>query len=142
MALVRRFFEDVCNGRRLNVADELFAEGHTYHDPSSPWVGPGPEGMKHLLSTYHSGFSDAYWNVDEMLDAGDTIVTRWTGTGVHNGDLMGIAPSGKAVSVVGVWIHRLSGKKIEESWNVWDSLGMLQLGLVTPKGQEERRAAW
>jgi predicted ester cyclase len=44
---------------------------------------------------------------------------------------MSIAPTGKQVQVTGIWIHRLAGEKIVESWNVWDTLGMLQqLGVV------------
>ena len=39
--LVRRFIDEVCNGRKLAVADELFAGNHTYHDPADPWVGKG-----------------------------------------------------------------------------------------------------
>ena len=59
--LVRRFFEEMCNGRKLEVADELFADGHVYHDPASPFVGPGP---------------DAHWDVHETMESGDTVITR------------------------------------------------------------------
>jgi hypothetical protein len=48
--VVMRFFEEVCNGRKLDVAEQLFSADHVYHDPSSPWVGPGPDGMKQLTS--------------------------------------------------------------------------------------------
>ena len=66
-AIVQRFFDEVCNGRNKSAADELFAPTHQYHDPSSPWVGPGPEGMKQLTSMYYTAFADALWNVDEMI---------------------------------------------------------------------------
>ena len=45
--------------------------------------------------------------------------------------LLGIPPTGKTAKVMGIWIHRLSSGKILESWNVWDTLGMLQqLGVI------------
>lgn len=133
-ALAKRFFDDVCNARKLNVADELFAAGHTYTDPSIPGIPPGPEGQKILIGTYQTAFPDARWEVEEMLAAGDKVVTRWIGSGTHKGVLQGnpaIPPTGKKVRVMGVWIHRVSGGKIVETWNNWDMLGMLQqLGVI------------
>ncbi len=83
---------------------------------------------------HQTGFGDAKWTVHEVLDAGsDTVVTRWTGSGTHTGELLGIAPTGKSVNVDGIWIHRIADGKIVETWNVWDTLGMLQQLGVAPK---------
>ena len=131
--LVARFFNEVCNNRQLAVADELFASNHVYHDPASPWVAPGPGGMKDLMGQYQRSFPDARWGMEQTLECGDTVVTRWTGGGTHGAELLGIAPTGKKVSVTGVWIHRVENDKIAESWNVWDTLGMLQQLGVVPK---------
>ena len=63
-------------------------------------------------------------------------MTCWTGTGTHQGDLLGMAPTQKPATVIGIWIHRLAGGTIVESWNVWDTLGMLQqLGVIPAPGQ-------
>jgi steroid delta-isomerase-like uncharacterized protein len=137
-ALAKRFFDDVCNARKLHVADELFSAGHTYTDPAIPGIPPGPEGQKVLIGTYQTAFPDAHWEVEEMLAAGDKVVTRWIGSGTHKAVLQGnppIPPTGKKVRVTGVWIHRISGGKIVETWNHWDMLGMLQqLGVIpSPK---------
>jgi len=130
-AVVRRFFDEVCNGRQAAVADEIFAADHRYHDPSSPWVGGGPDGMKQLTAAYYTAFGDAHWKVNETLVSGDAVVTRWTGTGTQTAELMGIAPTGRRVSVEGIWVHRVRDGRITESWNVWDTLGLLrQLGVV------------
>jgi steroid delta-isomerase-like uncharacterized protein len=122
--LVDRFFVDVRNGRDLAVADELFAADHTYHDPFIP-TGPGPEGMKQVIAPYHRAFSDAQWTVEETIDTGNTVVTRWSATGTHDGMLAGIPATGKRAAVSGIWIHRLASGQIVESWNHWDSLGLL-----------------
>ena len=79
-AVVRRFFEEVCNGRNLAVADELFTASHAYHDPFIP-TGPGPEGMQQVIAPYHAAFSDARWTVDEMINAGDTIEIEFNNLG-------------------------------------------------------------
>jgi ketosteroid isomerase-like protein len=135
MQVCRRFFDEVCNARQLRSADALFAEGHVYHDPSSPWVGTGPQGMKDLVGAYHSAVNDARWEVKDMREAGDVVVTRWTGTGTHTGDLFGIAPTHRRVTVDGIWMQRVTGDRIAESWNAWDMLGLLQqLGVVPAVG--------
>jgi steroid delta-isomerase-like uncharacterized protein len=129
--LVRRFFDVVCNQAKLEEADALFSPEHTYHDPSNPFIVAGPEGMKQLVSTYQRAFSDAHWEIEEMLDAGAQVVTRWQGSGTHQAELMSIGPTGRQVQIAGIWIHQIAGEKIVESWNVWDTLGMLQqLGVV------------
>ena len=128
--LVRRFFDEMCNQRKLNIADELFASNHKYHDPQTP-SGSGPEGMKQVISTYQTAFPDAHWHVVETISSDNDIVTRWRATGTQKMELNGIPPTGKSVEVQGIWIHRFSNDKITESWNVWDTLGMLQqLGVV------------
>ena len=135
-AISRRFFEEMVNAQQLDVADEIFAADHTYHDPSSPMIGPGPEGMKQLISMYIAAYPDLHHAIEDRIAEGDTVVTRWIGTGNHQGDLLGIPPTGKSAKVMGIWIHRLAGGKIVESWNVWDTLTMLQqLGVVPAPGQ-------
>src|SRR5690242_10469479 len=130
-ALAMRYFEELCNGRKLAVADEIFAADHLHHDPSSPWVGPGPEPMKQLVSIYQNGLPDAHWAVNAVYEDGDTVIVRWTGTGTHTRDLAGIAPTGKSVSVAAVMIFRIADGKIAETWDVWDTLGMMQqIGVV------------
>jgi ketosteroid isomerase-like protein len=134
-ALPRRFVDEVCNGRKLAVADELFAADHRYHDPGSPWAGEGPAGIKDVIGVYHSGVKDARWDVHEITATGDTVVLRWTGSGTHTGELLGIAPTNRKVRVDGIWMFRIADGMIAESWNCWDTLGMLQqLGVVPQLG--------
>jgi steroid delta-isomerase-like uncharacterized protein len=131
-ALVHRFFEEMCNQRKLNLASELFTNDHVLHDPQIPEAGPGPEGMKGVIATYQTAFPDANWKVEQTLVADNYVITRWTGSGTHEKELNGVPPTGKFVSVQGIWIHRIENNKIVESWDVWDTLGMFQqLGLAT-----------
>jgi len=65
-------------------------------------------------------------------------VTRWTYRGTHKSELMGIAPTGKQVTVTGICIDRIVGGKIAEEWGEMDNLGMMQqLGVVPSPGQGE-----
>ena len=134
-ALVRRFFEDFCNGRQLELAAALMTADHSYHDPQIPNV-QAPQAMAQAVAVYQNGL-EGHWQVEEMVAAeDDRVVTRWTGTGTHNAELMGIPPTGKAVRVSAISLHRIVGGKLAEHWCVWDTLGLLQqLGVAPAPGQ-------
>ena len=133
-ATVRRFFAEVCNARKLEAAQELFDEGHHYYDPSIAGVISGPAGIVQAdgpVRPYQGAFSDAHWHVEDVIAEGDLVVTRWYGTGVQDGDLPGVPAAGARVVVPGIWWQRLVGGQIVESWQVWDTLAMLQqLGVI------------
>ena len=124
-ALARRFFEEMCNGRRYELADEILAPNHRYHDAQSPPNDPGPEGMKRTVSIYADGL-DGRWEVHDMFSSGNEVAVRWTGHGVHKSEMMGLSPTGKAIRVDAITILRVADGKIAENWTVWDTLAMLQ----------------
>ncbi len=128
-AVVRRFYEQLCNGRRNELASELFTADHVMHDPQVP-TADGPDGVVAAVSTYQTGLN-GHWRIDDLFSAGDKVVARWTGSGEHVAELNGIPPTGKKIEVNAITIHRMAGGKIAETWEVWDTLGFLQqLGVV------------
>ena len=132
-AVVRRFYEQMCNERKNELAPELFTADHEMHDPQVP-AGRGPEGMAATVSVYQEGV-EGHWGIEEIFSAGDRVVVRWTGSGTHTGELNGIPATGKSVRVDAISIHRVADGKIAETWEVWDTLGFLQqLGVVPAAG--------
>jgi steroid delta-isomerase-like uncharacterized protein len=128
-AVVRRFYEEMNNGRKLELAGDLFTADHVLHDPQLP-AGPGPQGVAEVVRTYQDGV-DGHWQIEEMFSAGDRVVVRWTGTGTHNGELNGIPATGRSIRVDAISVHRMVDGKIAETWEVWDTLGLLQqIGVV------------
>jgi len=125
-AIVRRWFEDLFNEGTLDVADEIVAPNHVARDPALPDILSGPEGQKHVVSLYRGAFPDAHITVEHQIAEGNEVVTRWTGHGTHQGEPMGVAPSGNRVEVPGITIDHVSGGKIEETWTSYDTLGMLR----------------
>jgi len=126
----RRIFEELWNRRNPAIIDELMAPGYVHHDVLSPEAF-GLDGYKQFADRYLSAFPDLQMTIHDEVVAGDRIVTRWTATGTHNGDLPGLPRTGKKISVTGITIARLSNGKFVESWNNWDALGMLrQLGAI------------
>ena len=130
-ATALRWFDDVCNGRNRAAAREIFSADHQHHDPSSPGVDAGPDGMASLAAVYYTGFEDARWTVDDVVASEDTVAVRWTGTGTHTRELNGIPPTQRRVRVAGMIFFKFKNGKIVKSYDVWDTLGMLtQLGVV------------
>ena len=131
--LVRDFFCEVFEGGNLDAVEHFIAPGHENHDPTAADVPRGPEGVRQLAELYRSAFPDIAFEHEEMLSSGDRVIHRWTLTGTHRGELMGIAPTGQAVRVSGIEINRIADGKIAESWAMSDLRGLLeQLGVDVP----------
>jgi steroid delta-isomerase-like uncharacterized protein len=128
--IVRRVFEEPWKGN-LAVVDELVASNYIGYDPAVPEPLRGPAGVKEFISTYREAFPDARITVEQQLAEGNLVATRWSGRGTHEGELMGIEPTGTQVTVSGLTISRLEGGKIVEEFLNWDTLGMMQqLGAI------------
>jgi steroid delta-isomerase-like uncharacterized protein len=124
-AVVSRFFEEFCNGRRAEVADEIVADDFVSHGPQAP-PAEGPEGVKARVGLYQDSV-DGHWDVQELISAGDDrVVARWVGRGTHVGELMGLEPTGKPIAVEAISVFRIADGKIAEEWTVWDALGLMQ----------------
>lgn len=128
--VVKRFYEEMCNGRHNEIASEIFSQQHRFHDPQVPGAD-GPSGMAEVVRPYQDSL-DGHWEIDAMYSAGDTVIVRWRGSGKHLGEVNGVPATGRDVrDVNAITIHRMSDGKIAETWEVWDTLGFLQqLGVV------------
>jgi len=127
----RQLFEEAFNNGRLELVDGLVAPDSIGHDPAWPEPTRGPAGLKELIATYREAFPDIRFTVDEQIADNESVATRWTARGTHEGELWGIPPTGKQAAVTGITINRLRGGQIVEMWTNWDTLGLMQqLGLV------------
>ena len=139
--VVRRLFEELWNKGTLPVADELIAPTYTHHDTATPDVGRGPESEKKRVTMYRNAFADFRLTIEDIIAEGETVMARWTCRGAHKGELNGIAPTGKQISISGVTIARIASGKIVEGWVNWDALSLMQqLGVVPELGNKARAA--
>jgi steroid delta-isomerase-like uncharacterized protein len=128
--IVRQLFEEPWKGN-LDVIDKYVAPEYVGHDPSEPDPIRGPEGFRTFVQKYLTGFPDGRITVDDQIMEGDQVATRWTGRGTNTGEIPGISPTGKQVTVSGLTISKLRDGKLIEDWTTWDTLGMLvQLGAI------------
>ena len=92
-------------------------------------------GWKTFIAAFLAGFPDFQLALEDVLAEGDRVGVRWTFRGTHQGEFMGIAPTGKRVSMSAIEINRVAGGKVAEHWVVLDQLGLLQqLGAIPGPG--------
>ena len=134
---VSRFLEKVWNEGVLEVEDELVSKDYVYHDPAAPDLH-GPEAHKQFVMLYRSALPDLHFTVEDLFGKGDKVVMRWTTTGTHKGELMGIPATGIETQGFGTSITRFDEEgKIVEEWTNWSALGFFQqLGVIPPLGGE------
>jgi steroid delta-isomerase-like uncharacterized protein len=134
LSLCRAFLQTVVNQGEIALAEHFIAADSIHHELGA--VAPecrGPQAMADFVELYRWAFPDLHLRIDDMVASGDRVVTRWRLEGTQDGPLMGIAPSGRRVSVEGIRIDRIEGGKIAESWVQWDVLGMLEQIGALPK---------
>ena len=131
-AIAQRFFDEVFSEGKLDLVDELFATDYVGHPSGNEEETRGPEGVKGYVGALREGVPDLTLTVEDRVADGDRVVTRWTAKGTHNGELLGIAPTGRTAAVTGITIQRLQDGRIVEGWTNWDLMGLLQQLGVAP----------
>jgi predicted ester cyclase len=132
---VHRWIEEVFNQKKTAAIAEFVAP--TFVDYGAPPGAPGGlEGLQQGIGMFLAAFPDFHYTVEDMIAAGDKVMSRLTMRGTHQGALMGLAPTGKQVTVNAIDLLRIAGGKLVEHWMSWDALGMLQqLGAAPAPGQ-------
>jgi predicted ester cyclase len=127
----RRLIEDAFGEGRLDVLDEVCAEGFVNHDPVMGDQNVG--GVKRTIEAYRGAFPDLSFTIEDIFDSGDKVVTRWIGEGTFENEFMGQQPTGERGNPVeGIGIDRFDDDgKIAESWGQWDTLTFMRdIGVI------------
>src|SRR5215471_10684929 len=131
-ALVHRWFDEVWNQGREETIDELFSE-----DGVALGLGigdapvHGPAGFKVFWRNIRAALPDVHISVEDTVVEGDKVVVRVVLTGSHQGDGLGVAPTGRRVQIAGIILVQFADGRITRGWNSWDQLGLLQqLGAI------------
>ena len=125
-ALVQRNFEVIWSQCNLEATDAIIAHDYVGHIATLPEPVRGIEAFKQVIMLYHFSSPDIRFEIQDQIAEGNKVATRWIARGTHQGEFMGIAPSGQRLSVTGMSFHRIENGRIQESWDDWDALTMLQ----------------
>jgi len=113
-SLVRRYYEEVLNGRQLQVFEELA-------DPA--FVSYLADGQGIRLDVYKQSiagtlalFPDLKVTIEDQIAEGDKVVTRWQATGTPQAEFAGIQPDGQPIMVTAIHIHLVQDQRLREHW--------------------------
>jgi steroid delta-isomerase-like uncharacterized protein len=128
--IVRQFW-GVWEEGNLGLVDELVGLDYVNHSPGMPNQPEGPEGIKAVVSMFRAGMPDLRVVIEDVIAEGDKVMMRYRIEGTHEGELFGVPPTGRRVSIESITVERVSSRKIREHWRVTDTLDMMQqLGAI------------
>jgi steroid delta-isomerase-like uncharacterized protein len=127
-----RSFYDRINSGDFEKVIELLADDFVDHE-EMPGIAPGREGVRQLFTMFQTAFPNMHWEAEDVLADGDKVAVRVRVTGTNEGELMGMAASGRSVSVQVIDIIRFGDDGlVHEHWGVFDMMGMMQQLGVAP----------
>ena len=129
--VVRRLIDEVWNQRAFDVLDDLFAADAIVYESGVPFPNRGPTCAKEVIGAACVAFPDIRVNIEDILAVDDKVVLRWSSHGTHQGEMQGIPPTNRPMTMTGMAIYQFADGKIVEEWMNTDTLGMLrQLGVI------------
>jgi predicted ester cyclase len=128
--LVAEFIDALFTRGELEAVDRYLAPGFVNHDPF-PGFAPDQEGMRQTAQVFRQAFPDWHAGQEAHIAEGDLVAERFTARGTHQGELLGVVPTGREVVLAGINIFRVQDGKVVERWGSTDDLGFpQQLGIV------------
>ena len=122
--LGHRWFDEVWNKGRREAIGEMYAADGVLHDGEVTTQGRGA--FYDFFDRITGTFSDLHLQTDDDIAEGDKLCVRWSCSGRHTGNGLGVPPTGKQVHVTGMAILRIRGGQIVEAWQNWDMLGLIE----------------
>jgi predicted ester cyclase len=136
-AAFRRVPEEVINSGNLDLADEVVASDYIEHVRLPPGVPGGLEGFKAFFTMVRAAFPDLHYTLENVLAEGEMVAGHATVRGTHQGEFLGIAPTGREVTWTETHVGRFENGKLVEHWANTDDLGLMQqIGAVPELGEQ------
>lgn len=132
--IVTEFIDGLFSRGDLGAADAYLSSDFVDHDPPFGTSGDR-DGMRSAGATVRAAFPDWHSELHLLIAEEDLVAEHFTASGTHRGEMMGVPPSGREVSLKGINIFRIRDGRICERWGRLDDLGLLQqLGVVPELG--------
>ena len=126
--------EALFNRGELDRVEEFVTEDFVNHE-AWPGEDPGYEGFRLRLQRLHDAISGLHMEVHEVVAGDDLVAYRATLSGTHEGELLGIRPTGRSFRAQHMHMLRMRDGRSSEHWATRDDLGMLQqLGVIPVPG--------
>ncbi len=136
-AIIRRFYDEVINRRRLAVLDEILAPNFEGFKTEGADHASNCENFKHFLAFALSTFPDCQQTIHAWHMEKDVVVTRWSLCGRQKGDYLGLPGIEQQFRATGSDTFPLVGGQIMEHWVELDTLHLgRQIAAIVPPAYE------
>ncbi len=136
--LLENFYDAVFNLPNLTEARNLITSDYIDHNPIDPKSVSGFDGLKHTAKLLRTGFPDLNIRVKDSIVGRDRIVTRIRVRGTHQGEFMGVKPTGKQIDISAIEIYGIVGEKLSERWGNLDGIALFQqLGVIQSQDAQD-----
>lgn len=124
----RAFFEEIWNKGDLEAVTKYVAPEYVLYDPIAPGGKvQGIDALKMYVTTFRTAFPDLKFTIHDIVAEADHTAVRWSVSGTHKGEFMGIAPTLKSGTITGITFSKIVDGKTVESHVSRDDLTMFQL---------------
>jgi steroid delta-isomerase-like uncharacterized protein len=132
-AMALYYVQKFWNEQSLAGLDNTHSLDFIPHNPVIPVHPSSLNTYKHVCLLHLAAFPDFHVTTENVIAEADKVAVRWTVNGTHQGELMGIPPTGRPVSFTGITLYRFADGKIVEEWWSYDALGMMQQITAPPE---------
>jgi predicted ester cyclase len=136
-AIARRWNEELFDKGNPDIIDELAHPDYVSHPGMS-----SHEAFKQSAMQMGSVLSDWSITLEDLIAEGDRVAFRWTAHATHSGPYMGVQPTGKQITLMGITIYRIADGKVIEDWHVANELGFQKQFGVTPDMSQVPESSW
>jgi len=124
-ALLHRYIEEVWEKENPAAVDNFLAPTYARHrSPTTPPLTR--EDQKQLLAAFRTAFPDVKITIEDVIAEGDKVAFRSTMRGTHQGEFLGIAPTGQEVTFGLLDVIRIEDGKFVEQWGGPDIYDLMQ----------------
>jgi steroid delta-isomerase-like uncharacterized protein len=132
--IVTSFIDRLFSQGDLAAVDDYLSEDFLNHDPPFG-ASADREGMRVAGASFRAAFPDWRSEMHLLIAEGDLVAEVFTASGTHRGEIIGVAATGRSMSLRGINVYRVREGRITERWGRLDDLGfMQQLGLAPATG--------
>ena len=122
--VAKRVVNEIVNQGRMETIAELVHPEYRYHGPGGV-EAEGPEGLERLIGDFRAGFSDLHAEITSEIAQGDLVALTMVTTGTHDGELMGMAPTGATIELPMAIVSRFEDGRVAEEWEYYDSATLM-----------------
>lgn len=112
--LVRKYYDEVLNGRNLDAVGDYFADERIV------------EGVRRGCFSYFTAFPDLHLSLDELIAEGDSVFLRSTMTGTHDGEYKGIPATGRHIASESAEVFTIADGRFVGYWCLSNVAGLMR----------------